>query len=128
MKAVKKLAVLIGLVALLPLAVSARTPEQAYLAASTKAPGVPVPVAVVSPSISPSYAGAQVNLAFTVDTRGVPTEFAVVSSPDAAIAKLVMDAVRQWRFAPAERNGAPVATKVVLPVRVAVPDRYAAVD
>jgi hypothetical protein len=30
----------------------------------------------------------------------------------------VVDAVKQWEFTPAQRNGAPVAMKVVLPVRV----------
>jgi hypothetical protein len=30
----------------------------------------------------------------------------------------VVDAVKQWQFTPAQRNGAPVATKVILPVRV----------
>ncbi|MEO7598321.1 MAG: energy transducer TonB [Opitutus sp.] len=127
MKAVNKLAVLISLGALLPLAASAKTLEQAYLDASSKAPGMPVPVAVVSPSdVSPRYVGAQVKLSFTVDTKGIPTGLSVVSSPDAALAKVVMDAVAQWRFSPAQKNGAAVATKVVLPVRVSDVDRFAA--
>ena len=127
MKAVNKLAVLISLGALLPLAASAKTLEQAYLDASAKsAPGVPVPVAVVSPSdVSLRYVGAKVELSFTVDTKGMPTGFSVVSSPDAALAKVVMDAVAQWRFSPALKNGTAVATKVVLPVRVSGADRFA---
>ncbi|MEO6005592.1 MAG: energy transducer TonB [Opitutus sp.] len=127
MKAVNKLVVLISLGALLPLAASAKTLEQAYLDAASKAPGVPVPVAVVSPSdISAKYAGANVKLSFTVDASGIPTGFSIVSSPDAALAKVVMDAVAKWRFSPAQKNGAAVATKVVLPVRVSELDRYAA--
>ena len=126
MKVVNKLAVLISLGALLPLAASAKTLEQAYLDASSKAPGVPVPVAVVSPSdVSSKYVGAKVELSFTVDTKGTPTGFSVVSSPDATLAKVVMDAVAQWRFSPAQKNGAAVATKVVLPVRVSDADRFA---
>ncbi len=126
MKAVRKLAVLISLGALVPLAVSAKTPEEAYIETSLKAPGVPVPVAVVSPSVSPDYAGAQIDVAFTVDAKGTPTGLTVVSSPDAAVAKAVTDAVKKWRFTPASKNGEAVATKVVLPVRISPSDRFAA--
>lgn len=128
MKAVNKLAVLISLGALLPFAVSAKTPEQAYLDASLKAPGVPVPVAVVSPSdIDTKYSGAKVELAFTVDAMGTPRDFSVVSSPDDALAKAVTDAVSKWRFTPALKNGTAVATKVLLPIRISGADnRYAA--
>jgi protein TonB len=128
MKVANKLAVLISLGALLPFAVLAKTPEQTYLDASLKEPGVPVPVAVVSPSdVDAKYAGAQVQLAFTVDATGIPTNFSVVASPDAALAKVMMDAVSRWRFSPAQKNGAAIATRVVLPVRVTGSDnRYAA--
>ena len=128
MKVVNKLAVLISLGALLPFAVSAKTSEQTYLDVSLKAPGVPVPVAVVSPSdVDAKYSGAKVELAFTVDAMGIPTNFAVVSSPDAALSQVIMDAVSKWRFTPAQKNGAAIATRVVLPVRVAGTDnRYAA--
>jgi TonB family protein len=128
MKAVNKLAVLVSLGALLTFAASAKTPEQAYLDASSKSPGVPVPISVVSPSdVSTKYLGAKVELAFTVDATGIPTGFSVVSSPDDALAKIVMDAVSEWRFTPAQKDGVAVATKVVLPVRVSGSDnRYAA--
>ena len=128
MKAVNKLAVLISLGALLPFAVSAKTSEQAYLDASLKTPGVPVPVAVVSPSdVDAKYTGAKVELAFTVDAKGIPTDFSVISSPDAVIAKVMMDAVSKWRFTPVQKNGIAVATKVVLPVKIAETDnRFAA--
>lgn len=119
MKAVNKLAVLLSVGVLLPLAASAKSPEQIYMEGASKAPGVPVPVAVVSPSrVSSEYAGAKVDLAFTVDSQGKPTGFTVVTSPDAMLAKVVLDAVSKWRFTPAQKNGAPVATKVVLPVRI----------
>ena len=128
MKAVNKLAVLISLGALLPFAVSAKTSEQAYLDASLKTPGVPVPVAVVSPSdVDAKYTGAKVELTFTVDAKGIPTDFSVISSPDAVIAKVMMDAVSKWRFTPVQKNGIAVATKVVLPVNIAETDnRFAA--
>lgn len=125
MKAVNKLAVLISLGALLPLAASAKSVEEAYVETSVKSPGVPVPVAVVKPSVSPEYAGAQFDVTFTVDAQGTPTQLAVVSSPDARLAKVVMDAVKKWRFTPAQKNGTAVAKKVVLPVRITAEDRFA---
>ena len=126
MKAVNKLAVVIGLGALTAFA-HAKTPEEAYMETTQKGPGVPVPVAVVSPTnVSSEYAGASVKLKFTVDTNGKPTNFAVVSSPDAALAGVIADAVAKWRFTPAKKNSAPVATKVVLPVHISGPDSLAA--
>ncbi|ACB73873.1 energy transducer TonB [Opitutus terrae] len=119
MKAVKKLVVLLSFGALLPLAASAKSAEEAYVESASKAPGVPVPVAVVTPrNISADYAGSTVELAFTVDTAGTPTSLKVVSSPDAMLAKIVMDAVKRWRFEPAKKNGSAVATNVLLPVRI----------
>lgn len=126
MKAVSKLAVLISMVAFLPLAIFAKTPEESYIETSLKAPGVPVPVAVVSPSVSPDYAGAKIDVAFTVDAKGTPTGLTVVSSPDAAVARAVTDAVKKWRFAPAQKDGVAVATKVVLPIRISPGERFAA--
>lgn len=126
MNAVTKLAVLISMGALLPLAASAKTPEEAYLDSASKAPGTPVPVAVVSPrNVSSDYVGTQVEVSFTVDTQGTPTNLAVVSSPDAMIAKVIVDAVKKWRFTPAQKNGTAVATKVVLPVRISDGESYA---
>jgi periplasmic protein TonB len=129
MKAVNKLAVLLSLGALMPFA-SAKTPERAYLDNCQKGPGIPVPVAVVTPSVSAEYAGSTVEIEFTVDTTGKPTALSVKSSPDATLGATVVDAVKQWRFTPANINGAPVATKVVLPVKIVdeplAGNRYAA--
>ena len=119
MKAVNKLAVLIGFGALLTVAASAKTTEQAYLDSFHKGPNTPVPVSVVSPTrVSSDYAGSKVEVAFTVDAKGTPTGMSVVSAPDALIASVIMDAVKQWRFTPVQRNGTAVATKVVLPVQI----------
>lgn len=117
MKAVNKLVLLFSLGALAPFA-SAKSLENTYLETCQKGPGIPVPVAVVTPSVSSEYAGSTVELVFTVDTAGKPTDLSVKSSPDAALSTAVVDAVKQWRFTPAYVNGAPVATKVVLPVKI----------
>lgn len=118
MKAVSKFAVLISLVSLASVAALAKTDEQAYLESCNKAPGVPVPVSVVAPTVGPEYAGAVVQLEFVVDASGKPASFSVKSASDDTLATAVVQAVKQWRFAPAEKNGFPVATKVVLPVKI----------
>jgi protein TonB len=119
MKAVKKLVVLLSLGALLPLAATAKSSERAYIEASAKRTDGPVAVSVVSPTnIGLEYAGSTVELAFTVDRSGNPTDLKVLSSRDGTIAKAVVDAVEQWRFEPAKKNGTAVTTKVILPVRI----------
>ena len=118
MKAVKKLVVLLGVGALLGVAVSASTLEQAYLESCRREPGVPVPVAVVSPTVGSEFNGGSVQLEFLVDVTGRPAEISVKSTTDNVLAVAVVDAVRQWRFLPAVVNGLPVATKVALPVKI----------
>jgi periplasmic protein TonB len=118
MKAVNKLAIVLSLGVLAPFAASAKTLEEAYVENYQKKTDVPVPVAVVSPSVSAEYAGSTVELAFIVDATGKPTELSVTSSPAGALSEAIVDAVKQWRFTPAHVNGAPVATKVVLPVKI----------
>src|SRR6187402_2097841 len=102
MKAVSKLAVLISLGALATSFASAKNAENAYLETCRKEPGVPVPVAVVAPSVSADYNGSVVQIEFTVDEAGKPERFSVKSTPDETVAAAVVDAVKQWRFKPAE--------------------------
>ena len=117
MKTSNKLAILLSLAALVSFA-SAKTPESAYIETCLKGPGVPIPITVVSPSVGPGYAGSVVQLEFVVDATGLPIDLKVVSSPDYTVGEAVVTAVKLWRFSPAVRDGSPVATKVVLPVRI----------
>ena len=132
MKAVKKLVVLLSVGAFLSVAASAATMEQAYLESCNKAPGVPVPVNVVSPTVGSEHNGAVVLLEFTVDAEGKPAGFNIKSDTDEVLGTAVVQAVKQWRFLPAEIDGKPVATKVALPVKIvdlaAAGDRYAAFE
>lgn len=121
MKAVSKLVFLLVAGWFPAVAAFAATPEQAYVDSYRKVPGVPVPVSVVTPAVGSQYNGASVRLEFVVDTQGRPTDFSVTSAPDDVLASAVLKAVRQWRFAPAEIDGVPVATKVALPVRIVEP-------
>ena len=121
MKNVNKLAVLLSLGAIAPFAASAKTLEQSYLESCNKSAGVPVPVSVVSPTVGVEDIGQEVDIVFVVDTAGRATNVSVQSGTDKDLAAAAVDAVKQWRFAPAQLNGAPVATKCVLPIRVVEP-------
>ncbi|HVU34555.1 MAG TPA: TonB family protein [Opitutaceae bacterium] len=121
MKAVSKLVLLLSLSALGCVVANASTPEQTYIDSYRKDSNTPVPVAVVTPTVGPEYAGSTVEIAFVVDQAGMPADLSVKSAADDALGSLVLDAVKQWRFKPAMHNGAPIATKVVLPVRIVEP-------
>jgi protein TonB len=118
MKNNNKLALLLSLGALLPFAASAKTLEQSYLESCRKGTDIPVPIAVVSPKVDGYDIGQTVQVEFVVDTTGHATGINIKSASDRAFAEAVVDAVKQWKFTPALHNGAPVATKVILPVRV----------
>lgn len=120
MKAVNKLVVVLA-GALASVVASAKTTEAAYLESCRKEPGVPVPVAVVSPTVGAQFNGGHVQLEFVVDATGRPAEFRVKSTSDDALIAPVVAAVKQWKFLPAEANGVPVATKVLLPVQIVEP-------
>jgi TonB family protein len=132
MKAVRNLAVLLSVGVLSIVGASASTPEESYLESCSKAPGVPVPVSVVSPTVGSEYNGASVQLEFVVDANGKPASFSIKSAPDDVLAKVVVEAVKQWRFLPAEVDGKRVATKVALPVKIVDPvvsgDRFASFE
>jgi|SRR5271157_597019 len=126
MKNKNKLALLLSLGALLPFAASAKTLEQSYIESCRKGTDIPVPVAVVAPAVQGYDIGQAVEVRFVVDTSGLPSGVAIKSASDSAFAQAVVDAVSQWRFTPAKHNGGPVATKVILPVRVVkAVDRHA---
>jgi periplasmic protein TonB len=118
MKHTNKLALLLSLGALLPFAASAKTLEQSYIESCRKGPDIPVPVEVVAPHVSGYDIGETVKVEFVVETTGHTSGISITSSTDREFATAVVDAVKLWRFVPAQHNGIPVATKVVLPVRV----------
>ena len=103
-------------------AIAATSEEQSYLETCRKEPGVPVPVAVVSPTVGAEFHGGFVELEFVVDANGKPAGFSIKSATDDVLAKVVVDAVKQWRFLPAEIDGKAVATKVALPVKIVDPE------
>jgi TonB family protein len=118
MKNVNKLAVVFSLAALLAPALKAKSPEETYLQTCRKDAGLPVPVAVVSPSVPADYIGLTVEVEFTVDAKGKTSGFKVKSTSDLTLVGAVLDAVKKWEFKPAVSGGVPVTTKVVLPLHI----------
>ncbi|MBI2518145.1 MAG: energy transducer TonB [Opitutae bacterium] len=77
---------------------------------------VPLPAKVVNPTDLPArYIGAVVNVTLTVDATGQPRDIAL-ESPDAELANLLVPVVAQWRFTPAQKDGVPVAKRILLPL------------
>ena len=82
-------------------------------------PGVPAIAKVVSPTGLPQrYEGETVNVSLTVDAMGQPRHIRVLNTADATLTKSVTAAVSQWQFTPVQKNGVPVSTKVLLPLKL----------
>src|SRR5262245_33096005 len=106
----------LGLIAI-PLAAQAVTFEQAYVASYRPHKDMPVPVSVMSPTVSSEFGGQELTLKFVVDAEGNPTK--ITSGTPAADPRLincVANAVSRWKFNPAYRNGKAVPSRVELPV------------
>lgn len=114
-----KLALSLGLL-LAPLALKAAdATEKAYVESYRNRAGGPIPTAVVTPAVSPRFAGTQVVLEFVVDATGKPTEIkSVTPGANTELVSAVADAVARWKFSPALVDGKPVARKVALPVKI----------
>ncbi len=61
---------------------------------------------------------ADVTVAFTVDNKGVPSDFKVVHSASAAVDKGTLDALRQYRFKPATLGNVPVVAHLELEIKL----------
>jgi len=101
-----------------PLTLAAMSPEQAYIESYRGRTNVPAPIKVVSPDVDSEYAGTTVELMFTVGPTGAPQDIEVRTPVDRELARVLTDAVQHWRFAPEQREGHPLAAKVMLPIRI----------
>jgi Gram-negative bacterial TonB protein C-terminal len=126
MKLTSKLSLALFLLAA-PLGLRATIDEQAYLdqyVNRDRSLG-PVPVAVYTPNVSNEFAGQHLVLEFIVDVHGRPHQFrSCTSGADPYLVETVEEAVRNWEFAPALRNGLPANRRVVLPVEIVAGDKY----
>jgi protein TonB len=57
-----------------------------------------------------------VTLSLVVDTEGQPADVQVVAPLGHGLDEKAVEAVKQWRFQPAMRDGNPVSTKIKVDV------------
>ncbi len=74
---------------------------------------------VVNPTKLPrSFMGETVMLNFTVDAQGRAHDINVMWQSDSALRRSLIEAVSQWEFTPARKDGLAVPTRVSLPVEL----------
>lgn len=109
-------AILLLALAAIPFLASAKTLERAYLESFSKTSEFPAPTKVFAPQVDRAEAGKTVVAECVVDAQGNPSSIRITSGPEnRTLTAAVTEAVRQWKFRPAEVNGAPVARTVVIP-------------
>lgn len=115
MKMLVGAALLSGLLSTSTFAAGVGNDASATEAAFTK----PQPAKVVSPEWLPRrYLDTTVKVAFTVDENGQPRDIKIMGPRDRDLARSLVPAIAQWRFTPATKDGAPVAQRVVMPVKL----------
>jgi periplasmic protein TonB len=81
---------------------------------------VPVPLRKVPPvypfELKRAGITGNVSLSAIVDENGRVRDAEIVDSSDVAFRQPALDAVRQWTFQPARRNGESIAVRVNLPI------------
>jgi periplasmic protein TonB len=85
-------------------------------------PGVTAPRVIkqVNPRYSTSKgvrAVGSVIIALVVSSKGMPKDPHVVKGIDTDLDQSAVDAVKEWRFAPAQKNDKPIAVRVSVEIR-----------
>jgi len=56
-------------------------------------------------------------IGLVVSSKGLPKDPHVIKGLDKDLDESAVDAVREWRFAPAEKNGKPVAVRISVQIQ-----------
>jgi TonB family protein len=111
----------------LALRLDVNEPPPAVAASGQAADIVPAKIIYRKPPVYPAKARAEKNtvdgpcvLEMTVGVDGVPTNVHVVKSLRADYDQSAMDAVREWRFAPAMKDGRPVAAETHVEINYSI--------
>lgn len=87
----------------------------------TKFDKPPVPTKTPPPTYPASLKGVNgmVAVVVVIDEKGSVIEATVTKSSDPAFEDPSLDAIKRWKFKPAEKDGQAVKAKVTIPVRFA---------
>lgn len=81
----------------------------------------PVPVRTVAPEAPSGFAKAGVpglvTVGFTVDVKGSVQDATVVKTTHEVLNEPALNALKKWRFKPAQKDGQAVAMHVVIPIK-----------
>lgn len=89
------------------------TAQSGYSADWDEQPSVKKSVAPENPSKLEGMVMATIN----IDEKGFVVGAEIAKSTDATLDPQVLDAVKQWRFNPAKKGGAPIACKINVPFK-----------
>lgn len=74
--------------------------------------------------VEPKYTGSRgfrvqgtVALRVVVNSQGLPGEVQIIKSLDPEVDQSAVEALKQWRFEPAKRNGKSIAVRVAVTIR-----------
>ncbi|SRR5260370_290342 len=74
--------------------------------------------------VNPEYSGKRgvgvkgsVSISMVVSSKGIPENPQIVQGLDPEVDKSAVEAIKQWRFAPAQKDKKPVAVKVTVEVQ-----------
>jgi protein TonB len=81
----------------------------------------PIPVRTIAPEAPSGFARGGVpglvTVGFTVDLKGSVQDAAVVKTTHEILNEPALNALKKWRFKPAQKEGQPVAMHVVMPIK-----------
>ena len=85
-------------------------------------PGITPPR--VAKQVNPSYpndrgvrATGSVIIGLVVSSKGLPIDPRIIKGIDKDLDQSAVDAVKQWRFVPAQRDGKPIAVRISLQIQ-----------
>ena len=85
-------------------------------------PGIVTPPRIIK-QVAPRPSNARgvrvvgsVTIALVVSSKGIPKDVHVVKGLDNEVDKSALEAVEQWRFAPAQKDRKPVAVRITLEI------------